>query len=62
MVLYARVSSFDQRAVLDRQVDRLTEWASAGGQEVAQVVCEVGSGLTGTRPKLARFCRTRVPA
>ena len=55
VVLYARVSSVDQRSDLDLQVARLTEWATAGGQEVAQVVCEVGSGLNGTRPKLARI-------
>jgi putative resolvase len=55
VVLYARVSSHDQRADLDRQVARLTEWATADGHEVAQVVCEVGSGLNGKRPKLARI-------
>ncbi|WP_408633061.1 recombinase family protein [Mycobacterium ostraviense] len=46
VVLYARVSSHDQRADLDRQVSRLTEWATDAGWEVGQVVSEVGSGLT----------------
>jgi putative resolvase len=55
VVLYARVSSHDQRADLDRQVARLTEWATAAGMEVGQVVAEVGSGLNGKRPKLARI-------
>jgi putative resolvase len=54
VVLYARVSSHDQRADLDRQVSRLTEWARSEGFTVGQVVCEVGSGLNGKRPKLAR--------
>ena len=53
-VLYARVSSHDQRADLDRQVSRLTGWATANGFQVGQVVAEVGSGLNGKRPKLAR--------
>ena len=54
VVLYARVSSHDQRADLDRRVARLTQWATANGFEVGQVVFEVGSGLNGKRPKLAR--------
>jgi putative resolvase len=53
-VLYARVSSHDQRADLDRQVARLTKWATEQDLTVAQVVTEVGSGLNGKRPKLRR--------
>jgi len=55
VVLYARVSSHDQRADLNRQVARLTQWATGDGHEVAQVVTEVGSGLNGKRTKLARI-------
>jgi len=54
VVLYARVSSHDQRADLDRQVSRLTGWATDCGFEVCRVVAEVGSGRNGKRPKLAR--------
>lgn len=54
-VLYARVSSGDQRADLDRQVARLARWGTENGHTVAQVVCEVGSGLNGKRPKLRRI-------
>jgi putative resolvase len=36
-------------------VARLTAWASDKELEVAQVVCEVGSGLNGKRPKLRRL-------
>jgi putative resolvase len=54
-VLYARVSSHDQRADLDRQVARLTGWATEQGLLVGQVVTEVGSGLNGKRPKLRRL-------
>jgi putative resolvase len=55
VVVYARVSSHDQRSDLDRQVARLTEWATVAGMQVGQVVCEVGSGLNGKRPKLRRM-------
>jgi putative resolvase len=54
VVVYARVSSHDRRSDLDRQVARLTEWATVAGMQVGQVVCEVGSGLNGKRPKLRR--------
>lgn len=53
-VVYARVSSHDQRADLERQVARLTQWATASGYVVGEVVCEVGSGLDGKRPKIRR--------
>jgi putative resolvase len=54
VVVYARVSSHDQRADLDRQVARVTEWVIGQGLAVAEVVREVGSGLNGKRPKLRR--------
>jgi putative resolvase len=55
VVIYARVSSHDQRADLDRQVGRLTAWATEQDLTVGQVVTEVGSGLNGKRPKLRRM-------
>jgi putative resolvase len=54
-VLYARVSSHDQRADLDRQVARLTAWATGQGVPAAEVVTEVGAGVQGKRPKLRRL-------
>ena len=53
--VYARVSSHDQHAELDRQVSRAVRWASAQRLAVDEVVTEVGSGLNGRRPKLARL-------
>jgi putative resolvase len=55
VVLYARVSSHDQGSDLDRQVARLTSWATSSGHEIGEVVTEVGSGLNGKRPKLRRI-------
>jgi putative resolvase len=54
-VLYARVSAHDQRAAVNRQIARLSAWAASNGIGVAEVVTEVGSGLNGRRPKLARL-------
>jgi predicted site-specific integrase-resolvase len=49
--LYARVSSGDQRADLDRQVARVSTWATTHGYSIDRVVSEVGSGLNGNRRK-----------
>jgi predicted site-specific integrase-resolvase len=51
-VVYARVSSADQRRDLDRQVARITTWATSNGLAVDRVVTEVGSALNGPRRKL----------
>ena len=59
VVLYARVSSYDQRGDLDRQVARLTEWVTKEGMAVNEVVTEIGSGLNGRRKKLARILSDR---
>lgn len=56
-VLYARVSSSDQRADLDRQVARLATFAAEQGLRVVEVVKEVGSGLNGHRRGLLRLLR-----
>ena len=45
--LYARVSSPDPKADLDRQVSCLAAFAAENGLLVAKVVAEVGSGLNG---------------
>ena len=50
-VVYARVSSADQRADLDRQVARVTAWATGQHLSVDRVVTEVGSALNGRRRK-----------
>jgi putative resolvase len=53
--LYARVSSHDQRADLDRQVARLSQSAATAGWKVVCVEAEVASGMHGRRPKLRRL-------
>ncbi|GGK71859.1 IS607 family transposase [Sphaerisporangium melleum] len=56
-VAYCRVSSAGQGADLERQAGRVVTAATAMGLTVADVVTEVGSGLNGERPKLARLLR-----
>ena len=54
-VVYARVSSADQKEDLDRQVGRIVEWATKQGYLPSEVVKEVGSGLNGNRRGLRRL-------
>jgi predicted site-specific integrase-resolvase len=45
--VYARVSSADEKADLDRQVARVTAWVAAQQIPVDEVVTEGGSALSG---------------
>lgn len=53
--LYARVSSHDQGADLDRQLARLAAWAVQAGLPVVRAEAEVGSGMNGARVKVRRL-------
>ncbi len=55
--VYARVSSADRRADLDRQVARVTAWATGEQIPVDKVVTEVGSALNGHRRKFLALLR-----
>jgi predicted site-specific integrase-resolvase len=57
VVVYARVSSADQQADLDRQVARVTTWATGQHLTVSRVVTEVGSALNGRRKKFLALLR-----
>ena len=57
VVVYARVSSADQKADLDRQVARVTAWATGQQLAVSRVVTEVGSALNGRRKKFLALLR-----
>ncbi|RYQ19426.1 integrase [Bifidobacterium pseudolongum subsp. globosum] len=54
-VCYARVSSADQKADLQRQADRLKAFALGMGVEAPEVVTETGSGMNDKRRKLNRL-------
>ena len=51
-VCYARVSSSDQKADLQRQADRLKAFAINMGASDIEVVSEIGSGMNDKRRKL----------
>lgn len=55
VVLYGRVSSSDQAQDLDRQMQRLRDYASAKGFKVSDEVREIASGLNDKRPKLNKL-------
>jgi predicted site-specific integrase-resolvase len=55
--LYARVSSSDQKADLDRQLARLTEYAVQHKLPIVDAVKEIGSGLNGHRKGLIKLLR-----
>jgi predicted site-specific integrase-resolvase len=57
VALYARVSSADQKADLDRQLARLTEFAIAQKLTIIDAVKEVVSGLNGHRKGMMRLLR-----
>ncbi|MFE3450318.1 IS607 family transposase [Nonomuraea sp. NPDC059194] len=53
--LYARVSSPEQKADLERQVARLAVWAANAGHPVVRVESEIASGMDGSRAKARRL-------
>jgi len=55
VALYARVSSHDQKLDLERQLQRLKDFAAAQGWQVKKEVKEIGSGLNGNRKKLMKL-------
>ena len=52
VALYARVSSGDQKADLERQLGRLVTYATEQKLTVVKATTEIGSGLNGHRNKL----------
>ena len=60
VAVYARVWAADQRCDLDRQVARVTAWATGEGLSVSRVVTEVSSALNGKRRKFLSVLRDAV--
>ncbi len=54
-VIYARVSSAENRPNLDSQAKRLAQYATARGWQVVGVVKETGSGVNDHRKKLEKL-------
>ena len=51
-VIYARVSSSQNKNNLDSQADRLYQYATTKGYQIYKIVKEIGSGINDSRPKL----------
>jgi predicted site-specific integrase-resolvase len=52
IVVYARVSSSQNKDNLEAQADRLVQYANAKGYQVKEVIKEIGSGINDNRTKL----------
>src|SRR5258706_5389494 len=55
VALYARVSSAEQKEDLERQMQRLQDYAASKGYQVTKMVRELASGLNDRRPKLMKL-------
>lgn len=58
-IVYARVSSSKQKDDLDRQAERLSQFAIKNGWVISSVVKEVASGLNDNRPKLNKILNNK---
>ena len=54
-VIYARVSSSDQRSDLERQVEYLKEYCTARGYNVVGILADIASGLNEKRRGLKKL-------
>ncbi len=52
VAIYARVSSAEHRANLERQVERLSQYCEVKGYQVTLIIKEIGSSVNDSRPKL----------
>ena len=52
VAIYARVSSSEHRENLERQAERLNQYCTVRGYQVALLVKEIASGVNDSRPKL----------
>jgi putative resolvase len=59
VVIYARVSSAEHKENLERQVERLVQYCTVRGYQVAQVVKEIASGVNDSRPELLALLKDR---
>lgn len=59
IALYARVSTSGQKADLERQIERLKNYAAGRGYQISKIVQEVASGMNDTRPKLMKLLTDR---
>lgn len=61
IVIYARVSSAQNKDNLDSQANRLTQYAIARGYQIKEVIKEIGSGINDNRTKLNKLLENEKP-
>jgi putative resolvase len=59
VAIYARVSSAEHTENLERQVERLVQYCTVRGYQVAQIAKEIASGVNESRPKLLALLKDR---
>lgn len=59
VVLYARVSTYAKKDDLDRQMERLREYAISKGYMVKKEFKEIASGMNDNRPKLNKILKNQ---
>lgn len=57
VILYARTSSSQNKNLLENQVERLKNYASAKGYKIKAIVKEFGSGLNDERKQLSKILK-----
>ena len=57
IAIYSRVSNTDRKDNLDRQSERLTNYAISNGFDILYNVKEIGSGMNDGRPKLIKLLK-----
>ena len=57
IIIYARVSSSENKSNLDTQAERLVGYATAKGYQIKEVIKEIGSGVNDNRQKLQKILR-----
>ncbi|NJE61772.1 IS607 family transposase [Thermococcus sp. 21S7] len=55
VVIYARVSSRDQKEDLERQIEYLKNYSSSRGYQVAKIITDISSGLNENRKGLKQL-------
>jgi predicted site-specific integrase-resolvase len=58
-VVYARVSSSENKVNLESQADRVSQFCVANGWIISEIVNECASGLNDQRPKLTKILQER---
>jgi predicted site-specific integrase-resolvase len=61
VVIYARVSSTQNKDNLDSQANRLVRYAIARGYQIKEVIKEIGSGINDNRTKLNKLLESDKP-